>query len=194
MQVWLNQQFVAVEVGEPQLYGNAYVCGVQLPGRADGVQVAMDAYATAQQYGHLRDLTVLAARSAAAAIQRPGTALVPVTNAELQALWSLAQQGQTEKLAAQVVTLLLAAWHRQKPLDVFSIAASLKRSVWDVLGALKLLHGYGAIVYGQGVPDPADLTPQAGRVSVKLASEPPNVAQLVAFTDALARSVDSLPR
>ena len=198
MQVWLNGQFIEVNVLDAQGGYGGYAYPVQGVGRQEMVQVAMDVVQRAQQSGHERDVHVLIGRNAAAAFVQPGLPIQPVHAGELQNLWTLAAQGQFEKTASRALYLLLAARHRQKALDVLSIAASLQRSAWEVMSALRLLHDYGAIVFGAGshgggqVPDPADTTVVAARHGVRLASDSPDVARMTQFADGLARVTDVL--
>jgi transposase len=198
MFVWHAGQFVELEVMDRQMgYGNVVYPVIEALGmrRQVAVQVAQDALAYADQSGHERDVRVLSAKAAAAglATASPTPTAATITLGELQQLWALAGQGQSEKTAARLLHLLLAARHRNKALDVLGAAASLHRSAWEVLTAARLLYDYGALVYDNGrVPEPADTSLQAARASISLPPNPPDVARLVAFADALAKTIDGI--
>lgn len=192
MQVWIAGQFIPVEVGDRQEAWNASAFPVQIGQRMEQVPVSADVVARAVQSGHERDLYVLVGRAAAQAATVQRGSLVPVNDVDLQALWTRAGQGQFEKTAAACLHLLLAAKHRQRQLDVLSLAASLQRSVWEVMSALRILHDYGAAFVEGGTPEPSDQSLGAARAAVRLATDVPDVARLVAFAEALARTTDGI--
>jgi len=194
MQVWIGGQFIAVEVQERQDGWNAWNYPVQFGERLEQVAVGKDVVARAEHYGHERDLYVLVARHAAtAAAAGPGGHVGPIGEAELQALWTRAGQGHIEKVASGCLLLLVAALHRQRPLDVLGLAASLQRSVWEIQSALRVLYDYGAVILdGAQVPNPLDQSLHAARLGVRLAKTPPDLARLVEFAEALARTTDGI--
>lgn len=174
MQVWLNGQFIEVNVLDAQGGYGGYAYPVQGVGRQEMVQVAMDVVQRAQQFGHERDVHVLIGRNAATAFLQPGVAIQPVHAGELQNLWTLAAQGQFEKTAARALYLLLAARHRQKSLDVRSAADAgryggdvVDRDAWRLsltLRATILLLTWGLTVAGcaDGASDSPTLNDAAG--------------------------------
>lgn len=197
MYVYSAGQLLAVQVQDGGMAQNAFAgyggsqFSVQVHDRLIAVPVAPDAQQQAQYHNQYGDLIALAARHAAEAYWT-GQAQ-PVDMGRLQALWNQAQRPELEKTAARVLYLLLAARNRSIPLDVQSVVASLHRSTWEVLSALQLLNGYGAIRFGNGqVPNPADTSGWQGTAAVALASEPPDLSRLGPFADALWRTGEVL--
>lgn len=191
MYVWMSGQFVDVQVRDGG-FGTAHY-NVQVADRQLQVGLDHDALVLVQSHGHSGDLQILAARHGADGYAH-GRAQ-PVHVSELQALWTAAQTEPMEQTAARILYLLLAARNRQLPLDVASVAASLERSSWAVLSALALLHGYGAIRFGQGqAPNPADSSGSQLGLAVGLVSDPPDLSRLGPFADALWQTGERLRR
>lgn len=189
MYVWSGGQFVQVQVQDGG-FGTAHYV-VQVADRALQVGLDRDALVLVQTHGHGADLQTLAAIHGVQGYSH-GRAQ-PVLGPQLQALWTAAYRDSMERTAAQILYLLLAARHRQLQLDVASMAASLHKSAHALLTALRLLHSYGAIRMGQGqAPEPADATGSQMPLPVALASDPPDLARLGAFADALYQTGQAL--
>ncbi len=200
MYVYTHGIFLMVQLHDGGYAQNAFSGGygaatwsAQVHDRQVALHVSPEATQLAQHNGQPADVQVLAARYAAEGYYSGQAA--PVDGARLQALWNQAQKPEMERTAARILYLLLAARHRQVQLDALSAAASLGRSMWEVLSALQCLHGYGAIRFGNGqVPNPNDMSGWQNACAIALGSEPPDLSRLGPFADALYRTNEAIAR
>lgn len=199
MFVLVHGQFLSVQLSDGSYGQNAFNAGyagasawqAQVHDRMVAVPVAPDAQQQAQYNQQIGDLQALAARHAAEAYWTGQAQTVDL--GRLQTVWNEAQKNHLEKNAARVLYLLLAARHRGATVDVVSAAASLKRSVWEVLTACQLLYTYGAIRFGNGqAPNPADTSGWQNTAGIALVSDPPDLSRLGPFADALWRTGEVL--
>lgn len=198
MYVYVHGMFLMVQLNDGSYGQNAFNQGygntnwtAQVHDRQVALHVGYDAVQMAQQTGQPTDVQVLAARNAAEAYLSGQAA--PIDAASLQNLWNQAQRPELERTAARILYLLLAARHRQVQLDVLSAAASLNRSMWEVLSALQVLHSYAAVRFGTGqVPNPVDTGGWQATAPIVLGSEPPDLSRLGPFADALYRTNEAI--
>ena len=200
MYVYTNGMFLMIQLHDGGYGQNAFSAGygttawsAQVHDRQVAIHVGQDALQMAQHNGQPADVQVLAARNAADGYYTGQAA--PVDGARLQALWNQAQKPEMERTGARILYLLLAGRHRQVQLDVLSAAASLGRSMWEILSSLQMLHSYGAVRMGTGqTPNPADTASWQWSAAIALGSEPPDLGRLGPFADALYRTNEALSK